>query len=580
VTNAAGLSISETLTVQTAGSLPIISSFLASPASIVLGQNSILTWSVTGATSLSISPNVGSVTGNSVSVSPTSTTTYTLLAMNAAGSSISKITVTVTGSSAAPTISSFTALSPSIISGQSIAVTWSVSGATSLSISPTIGPVTGTSTIVTPREDTTYTLTATNQVGSVTSIVTIAVNPEKPTISDFSFTNNPIRPGNTSSISVSFRGGTALIDNGVGVVTSGESVDIYPQSTMTYTVYVTGLGGTTTASKTITVTQASSYVAGSVDNPIGDPGYWHNGVYKHLDPTVYREGARAIVFSSGDLYVSGRSGYWKNGKWIGLNQTGESEQINIGSFTVSGSDVYAAGSITKSDQLVTHGYWLNGNWIPLAEDLAGGLIVNNGDSLIVSGGDIYIGGKSGYWKNGTWVPLFGNSPTSLSSVSSLVVSGSNVYASGYSTHGIDNARMIPCYWLNGLLVELTNPSLDTPGGFAKTAVAGVPCMALSESDIYVGGNLLVPTSAIGGSTLVPGYWLNGKWVTLPIPSGSSGGLVTSIRISGADVYVGGGLNPVTPTTVGIPGYWLNGSWVPQALPVGSSSGSVISLFIQ
>ncbi len=502
VTNAAGLSISETLTVQTAGSLPSISSFQANPSSIAVGQNSILTWVVTGATSLSISPGVGAVTGTSVSVTPNSTTTYTLLALNAAGSSTSKITITVTASPVAPTISSFNADSPSITYGQSSTVTWAVSGATSLSISPTVGSVTGTSAIVTPREGTTYTLTATNSAGSATSLVTIAV------------------------------------------------------------------------------TRASVYVLGNVDNPNGDPGYWQNGVYTHLDPTFSHGVAGAIVLSSGDLYVSGGSGYWKNGSWVGFNQPSESHKISIGSLAVSGSDVYAVGSITNSSQQTIYGYWLNGGWSPLAEDFPGGLVANNGGSLIVADGDIYIRGKSGYWKNGTWIPLFVASPASFSNVNSVEVSGGNVYASGYSTQSNDYPIISPCYWINGSLVELAIPQLDMLGGLANTVVAAVPCMALSGNDIYVGGNLSVAATAVSGSTLVPGYWLNGKWVTLPLPSGSSGGLVTSIRILGADVYVGGGLNPVSPTTVGIPGYWLNGSWVPQALPTDSSTGSVISMFIQ
>ena len=501
VTNAAGLSISETLTVQTAGSLPTISSFQATPPSIAVGQSSILTWSVTGATSLSISPGVGAVTGTSVSVSPIITTTYTILALNAAGSSTSKITVTVTAPALAPKIS------------------------------------------------------------------------------DFGFTANPIRPGLASSITAVFSEGTAVIDNGVGEVTSGQSIDIYPQSTKTYTVCVTGPGGTATASRTITVTSASIYVVGSVDNPSGDPGYWQNGVYSHLDPTCSRETAGAIVLSGGNLYVPGHSGYWKNGSWVGLNQPGESHKASLSSLAVSGSDVYAAGSITDSSQMTTYGYWLGGNWNSLAEDLPGGFSTNSGGSLIVSAGDVYVSTKSGYWKNITWIPLFGSASAPFIDVISMAVSGGNVYASGYSAQSIDNPILNPCYWINGSLVGLAIPHSAAPG-VPDTAVAGVPCMALSGNDIYVGGNLLVPTSDLGGSTLVPGYWLNGKWVTLPVPSGSSGGLVTSIWISGVDVYVGGGLNPVSPTTVGIPGYWVNGTWVPQALPAGSSTCSSISICVQ
>jgi polyhydroxybutyrate depolymerase len=77
---------------------PVIASFTVSPASLAAGQSATLSWSVSGAASLSISGGVGSVTGlTSRSVSPAATTTYVLTATNAAGSSVTaSATVTVT----------------------------------------------------------------------------------------------------------------------------------------------------------------------------------------------------------------------------------------------------------------------------------------------------------------------------------------------------------------------------------------------------------------------------------------------------------------------------------------------------
>src|SRR5678815_844892 len=66
---------------------PTIASFLASPAKITSDQGTTLTWSVTGAQSVSIDRGIGTVTGSSVSVSPAASTTYTLTATNAAGTS-------------------------------------------------------------------------------------------------------------------------------------------------------------------------------------------------------------------------------------------------------------------------------------------------------------------------------------------------------------------------------------------------------------------------------------------------------------------------------------------------------------
>lgn len=74
---------------------PTIRSFGASPAVVNPGGSSLLSWSVDGATSLSIAPDVEGVTGSSVTVTPSGTTTYTLTATNAHGSSTASTTVTV-----------------------------------------------------------------------------------------------------------------------------------------------------------------------------------------------------------------------------------------------------------------------------------------------------------------------------------------------------------------------------------------------------------------------------------------------------------------------------------------------------
>lgn len=74
---------------------PVIASFTATPPSIPLGQSSTLSWTTSGATSLSIDQGVGPVSGTGVSVSPGSTTTYTLTARGLGGNSTAAATVTV-----------------------------------------------------------------------------------------------------------------------------------------------------------------------------------------------------------------------------------------------------------------------------------------------------------------------------------------------------------------------------------------------------------------------------------------------------------------------------------------------------
>lgn len=79
--------------------LPIIKNFQAEPSSVATGGVSILSWAVTGATSLSITPGVGTVTGTSVTVQPTAKTEYTLHATNAVGTVTAQTVVDVSSTS-------------------------------------------------------------------------------------------------------------------------------------------------------------------------------------------------------------------------------------------------------------------------------------------------------------------------------------------------------------------------------------------------------------------------------------------------------------------------------------------------
>ncbi len=86
--------------------LPTISSFSASPSTINVGQSATLSWSVVGATLLSINQGVGSVTGTTRTVSPSVTTTYTLTAVNSFGTSTRTALVNVNTSTTTPPVSS------------------------------------------------------------------------------------------------------------------------------------------------------------------------------------------------------------------------------------------------------------------------------------------------------------------------------------------------------------------------------------------------------------------------------------------------------------------------------------------
>jgi hypothetical protein len=77
------------------GAAPSIASFTAMPTSVSSGASATLSWDVSNASYVIISPQVGAVRGTSVTVQPTQTTTYTLYATNQYGRSMTTVTVNV-----------------------------------------------------------------------------------------------------------------------------------------------------------------------------------------------------------------------------------------------------------------------------------------------------------------------------------------------------------------------------------------------------------------------------------------------------------------------------------------------------
>ena len=82
-------------TIDTPALQPSITSFTATPSSILAGGSSVLAWVVSNASSTSLNQSIGTVSSTSVTVSPSVTTTYTLSATNPNGTATASATVTV-----------------------------------------------------------------------------------------------------------------------------------------------------------------------------------------------------------------------------------------------------------------------------------------------------------------------------------------------------------------------------------------------------------------------------------------------------------------------------------------------------
>jgi hypothetical protein len=77
------------------GGSPTTTSFTASSASVSAGTQVTLSWQVSGASYVIVSPGAGAVRGTSVTVAPTQSTTYTLYATNAYGRTTATVSITV-----------------------------------------------------------------------------------------------------------------------------------------------------------------------------------------------------------------------------------------------------------------------------------------------------------------------------------------------------------------------------------------------------------------------------------------------------------------------------------------------------
>lgn len=143
---------------------------VASPTSIGPGQTASLSWTSSNATTLSIDQGVGVVNGPSgnLSVSPAATTIYTITATNGTA------TATATATVNAPLAVTLKASPVNIAPGSQSTLTWASQGATSLNIDQGVGAVSGAngSISVSPTQNTTYTITATDSQGNTATNAT------------------------------------------------------------------------------------------------------------------------------------------------------------------------------------------------------------------------------------------------------------------------------------------------------------------------------------------------------------------------------------------------------------------------
>lgn len=239
---------------------PPVCALNASPATITAGGASTLSWTTSGATSVSINQGIGPVGfGGSQSVSPTQTTTYVLTATGAGGITTCTRTITVPTPVPAP-ICNITATPTTLpAGGGSTTFSWTSENGQSAAINNGVGSVAlNGSRPVTVTQSGTYTLTVTaadGRTANCSQAITVGAVPPAP-LCTFTATptNLPAGGGTVTFNWTSQNGASASINNGFGTVVLNGSQPLNVTQSATYTFTVTAADGrTANCSQAITV---------------------------------------------------------------------------------------------------------------------------------------------------------------------------------------------------------------------------------------------------------------------------------------------------------------------------------------
>jgi hypothetical protein len=281
VTNQDGLtgSARTRVTTTTPAQLQIVF-FAANPPQINQGQSSQLSWQVLNATSVTISPTVGSVAASGTApVSPTQTTTYTLTARN--GTQELNATATVVVNANPVTIAGCMATPTTINAGESTTISFNTTNATAVTVTPSVpGVGTNGSFVVSPAANTTYTITAVgNGTASASCSVGVIVvtNPGMPRIIRFTGAPLEIVAGEKSTLTWQVENADTVTITGLGTVALTGTQDVTPATTTPYTLTATNKQGPLSQVVTITVIQPARINSFTANPPVS-PGPGQNVV--------------------------------------------------------------------------------------------------------------------------------------------------------------------------------------------------------------------------------------------------------------------------------------------------------------
>ncbi|WKZ55768.1 MAG: hypothetical protein QY324_06965 [Anaerolineales bacterium] len=293
----------------------------------------------------------------------------------------------------------------------------------------------------------------------------------------------------------------------------------------------------------------------------------------------------AIAVSGTDLYVGGYFYNVNNGgaalnasnftRWDGANWHAISPPFQgalndtVYAIAINGTDVYVGGAFTNANGIASADYiakWDGANWSALGSNGAGDGSINDWvRAIAVSGTDVYVGGEfedvnnvgtvlneADYvakWDGTDWSALSSNGAGNGSlnnNVNAIAVSGSSVYVGG-NFKDVNNGGTVLNEADYIAKWDGTNWSAlgsDGAGGSSLSPYSEVNAIAVSGSDVYVGGYFEDVNN--GGTVLNEAdniaKWDGTDWSALGSNGAGNGSLndsVYAIAVSGSDVYVGG-----------------------------------------
>ncbi|HNM14269.1 MAG TPA: hypothetical protein PKJ64_05845, partial [bacterium] len=299
-----------------------------------------------------------------------------------------------------------------------------------------------------------------------------------------------------------------------------------------------GSSGLNSTVRTIAMINSTTFYAGGVFSNIGgDPNKsrivkWNGSDWEAVGAGLNSD-VTSIAISGADVYVGGLFtnvgdvvganyiAHWNGSTWSALGSPSEA----VSSVAVVGTEIFVAGNSNISNDAANPSgvaKWNGSSWESF------GNFNSTVSALLASGGDLYIGspltGSSSpiVW-NGSTFSFFGSGLAQ--SVNTIAVSGENIFIGGGFTNAFQNSNINYIAMRNGAVWSSLGSGLN----------GSVKSIAVSGSDVYVGGQF---TDA-GGITTADhiARWNGSAWSAMG--NINPGVQILSMAITGSTVYAGG-----------------------------------------